>query len=309
MVTDGDIRRCILKNMDLNDPISAIMNTSPTSSLASEPKEVMLGKLKKHSIYHLPLVDNHNCVIGFETIDGLLATTKKSNLIMVMAGGLGKRLHPLTEDCPKPLLKVAGRPVLEILLTNFIKAGFRRFCFAVNYKSQRIKDYFGEGERWGANISYLQENDRLGTAGALSLLPQPPQEAFFVINADVVTNIDFQCLLEYHQESQVDATLCIREHEQTVPFGVVQRDEHTQHLINIVEKPVKQFFVSAGIYILEPHLLSMLKSNVYCDMPDLLTSCVKQDYRVATFPIREYWLDIGRHEDLQRADSDYEKVF
>jgi len=308
MVTDGDIRRCILKNISLTEPISNVMNTNPTVASMHECRDQILFKLRSLNLYHIPIIDNNRHIVGFETLDSLLSLVHKDNLVFVMAGGMGKRLHPLTEDCPKPLLKIGNKPVLEILLDNFIKCGFRQFCFAVNYKSEMIKDYFQNGTRWNVNIDYLEEDKRLGTAGALGLLNEPPKEAFFVVNADVVTTIDFQCLLEYHKESKVDATLCIREHEQMIPYGVVQRDEHTHHLLNIVEKPIRQFFVSAGIYILEPTLLTMLSPNTFCDMPDLLTHCVKKSHRVATFPIREYWLDIGRHEDLQKAHHDYAKV-
>lgn len=309
MVTDGDVRRCILKNMKLEDPVHKIMNPKPTVAFAKDHPDQILTKLQSLNIYHIPIVDPNHRLVGFETLNRLLSLTHKENAVIVMAGGMGKRLHPLTVDYPKPLLKIGDKPVLEILLENFIKRGFKNFYFAVNYKAEMIKAYFNFGEQWGVTIQYIEETKRLGTAGALSLLQEAPKEAFFVINADVVTNIDFQCLLEYHNESKVDATMCIRKHEQIVPYGVVQRDETTHFLINIVEKPIRHFFVNAGIYILEPTILKMLTPNAFCDMPDLLTTCIEHNYRVATFPIREYWLDIGRHEDLEKAHKDYEEVF
>lgn len=309
MVTDGDIRRCLLKEVSLDAPVHTIMNRTPTTAEVTDTRDQVLSKLQSLSLYHLPIVDHEHKVVGFETLDGLLALNQKDNWVVVMAGGMGTRLHPLTVDCPKPLLKIGNKPVLEIVLENFIKHGFHRFYFAVNYKSEMIKAYFHQGQQWGVEIRYLEENQRLGTAGALSLLKEKPEKPFFVINADVVTNVDFQSLLDYHNQHQVGATMCIREHEQVVPYGVVQRDADTHHLLTIVEKPVRQFFVNAGIYILEPDILHYLTENTYCDMPDLLTTCVSHQHRVATFPIKEYWLDIGRHEDLEKAHLDYAKVF
>lgn len=309
MVTDGDIRRSILKNVSLDEPVHKVMNAKPTVASVKDHPDQILSKLQSLNIYHIPIVDSANRLVGFETLNRLLSLTHKENTVIVMAGGMGKRLHPLTVDFPKPLLKIGDKPVLEILLENFIKRGFKNFYFAVNYKAEMIKEYFNFGEQWGVTIRYIEETKRLGTAGALSLLEEIPKEAFFVINADVVTNVDFQCLLEYHNEIHADATMCIRKHEQVVPYGVVQRDETTHFLLNIVEKPIRQFFVNAGIYILEPSILKMLTPNTNCDMPDLLTLCIKHNYRVATFPIREYWLDIGRHEDLEKAHKDYEEVF
>lgn len=309
MVTDGDIRRCILNNTHLNEPIQKIMNASPIVANLHESREQILARLQKNSIYHMPIVDENNHVVGFETLDQLVTKNNKNNLVIVMAGGLGTRLHPLTMDCPKPLLKIANKPMLEVVLESFIKCGFQKFCIAVNYKADMIKHYFADGSKWNIQIDYLQESKRLGTAGALGLLNPIPSEAVFVINADVVTNIDFQCLQTFHQESKVDATLCIRQHEQIIPYGVVYRDEQTHHLINIIEKPARQFFVNAGIYILEPHLLSLIKPNIYYDMPEFLLDCVKIGRKVAAFPIREYWMDIGQPEDLQKMHLDYEKVF
>ena len=307
MVTDGDIRRCVLKNISLAEPISRIMNTDPVVASQNDSREKVLYKLQSKHLHHIPILNDNNQVIGFETLDSLLSLANKDNPIIIMAGGMGKRLYPLTMDCPKPLLKIGNKPVLEILLENFIKIGFHQFYFAVNYKAEMIKAHFKNGEQWGIHIHYLEESNPLGTAGALTLLPTYLLKSLIVINADVVTSIDFQCLLEFHAESKVDATMCVREHTQIIPYGVIERDEKTHHLLNIVEKPTKNFFVNAGIYILEPTLLKMLTSDTFCDMPDLLMTCLKHDFQIATFPMREYWLDIGRHEDLTQAHHDYEK--
>jgi dTDP-glucose pyrophosphorylase len=308
IVTDGDIRRCILKKIDLDSPIHTIMHSKPSVAFLGETREKMLAQLQTASLFHLPVLNDDYCVVGFETLDSLLTAKQVDNLVVVMAGGMGKRLLPLTIDTPKPMLKIGDKAVLEILVENFIKNGFHNFCFAVNYKAEMIKEFFGNGERWGINIHYLEENQRLGTAGALGLMTDIPEQPFFVINADVVTTVDFQNLLQYHHQMNAEATMCIREQEHTMLYGVVERDE-TNFLRNIIEKPVRQFFVNAGIYILTPAVLKLLESDTFCDMPDLLMRCLEKEYKVATFPIKEYWLDIGQHQDLQRAHADYEEVF
>lgn len=307
IVTDGDIRRCILKNISLNEPVQKIMNQHPTTASPEDNREKLLAKLQSLKLYHLPIVDKHNRIVNFSTLDSLLSFPKRNNIVVIMAGGLGKRLHPLTIDCPKPLIRVGNKPVLEILLENFIKHGFHQFYISVNYKSEMIKSYFENGQQWGVTIKYLEESNPLGTAGALSLFEEIPLDAFFVVNADIMTSIDFESLLRYHKESEVDATLGIREHEQMIPYGVVKRNN--SHLLHsIIEKPVERFFVNAGIYLLEPHILVFLKKNQYMDMPDLLNVCLNNHLNIATFPIKEYWLDIGKHDDLKKAHHDYDKV-
>lgn len=309
MVTDGDMRRAVLKKMDLQQPIHKIMNTQPTCGYEDDSNEAMLAKMQSLNLFHLPILNEERTLVGFETLDNLLKVPKRDNLIIVMAGGMGKRLHPITVDCPKPMIKVGNKPVLEILIENFIKHGFHRFCLAVNYKSEIIKDYFGDGSNLGVSIEYVQENKRLGTAGALSILNSIPEQPFFVINADVITNVDFKSVLQFHLENGVEATMCIREQEHTILYGVVERREESHLLKNIIEKPVSQFFVNAGIYILDPKVLALLEKDIYCDMPNLLMTCLDHSFKVGTFPVKEYWLDIGHHQDLQRAHEDYEKVF
>jgi dTDP-glucose pyrophosphorylase len=309
VVTDGDIRRSILKKIDLAESVQKIMNTKPTFAIEGDSRTTMLAKLQTLSLFHLPIVTPDHVLVGFETLDNLLKVPRRDNLVVVMAGGMGKRLHPITVDIPKPLIKVGNKPVLEILIENFIKHGFHRFCLAVNYKAEMIKEYFGNGERWDVTIDYVQENKRLGTAGALGILNSLPSEAFFVINADVITNVDFLSLLQFHLQSKVEATMCIREQEHTILYGVVERREESHLLKNIIEKPVRQFFVNAGIYVLDPKVLALIETDTFCDMPNLLMTCLEHAHNVATFPIKEYWLDIGHHQDLQRAHDEYEKVF
>jgi len=311
IITDGNIRRYLLKHGNLEASVQVIMNKNPITASLSENQDQLLMKMHELSILHLPIVDHEKHVVGFETFDTLFAKKNRDNWVVFMAGGLGKRLHPLTVDCPKPLLKIGTKPIAEILLENFIKCGFKNFYFSVNYKSDMIRDYFESGHRWGVTIQYIQEEAALGTAGSLSLLPSLPEKPFFVINADILTNVDFNRVLEFHQEHQNKsyATLCIRHHKSTVPFGLVHVDEIDHKLITIEEKPTQDFFVNAGIYILEPKALPYLSFNSYCDMPQFLTNLARQELHVETFLIREYWLDIGHHDNLVRAETDYVEMF
>jgi NDP-sugar pyrophosphorylase family protein len=224
-----------------------------------------------------------------------------------MAGGLGNRLRPLTEDVPKPLLKVGRKPLLETILETFRSHEFRNFYISVNYKAEMIKAHFGDGEKWKCTIRYLEENDRLGTAGALGLIPETPTQPLLIMNGDVLTNVDFSSLLSFHGEHQAKATMCVREFDFQVPYGVVNIDEH--RITGIVEKPVHSFFVNAGIYVIDPELLSFVPKSGSFDMPDLFASALDKGMPTAAFPIREYWTDIGRIDDFHRANGDYASIF
>ena len=311
VITDGDIRRHLLKQASLEGTVSQIMNTRPITAFMADSQDQLLMKIHANKIWHLPIVDENNQVVGIETFDSLFAKKTRDNWVVFMAGGQGKRLHPLTLDCPKPLLKLGDRPISEILLENFIKAGFKNFYFSVNYKADMIREYYGSGSRWGVTIQYIEENLALGTAGSLSLLPEKPTQPFFVINADILTNINFGHILDFHQEQKehAQATVCVRLHQQAIPFGVVEMHAEDHRLISIEEKPKKEYFVNAGIYILEPEALQYLSFNAYCDMPHFLTHLVKLNKYVTTFPIQEYWLDIGHHDHLTQAATDYVEFF
>ncbi|MBA3662157.1 MAG: CBS domain-containing protein [Gammaproteobacteria bacterium] len=311
IITDGDIRRYLLKHAPLEATVDKIMNKNPVFANISESQEQILMRMHALNILHIPIVDGRNQVIGLETYESFFEKRTRDNWIILMAGGVGKRLRPLTLDCPKPLIKIGNKPIAEILLENLIKSGFKNYIFSLNYKSEMIRDYFGTGERWGINISYIQEVEELGTAGSLSLLPFLEHKPFFVINADILTNINFGHVLDFHQEKKdkTIATICVRQHQSKIPFGLVHIDEMDSRLIDIEEKPIKNYFVNGGIYILEPEILRHLNFNTYCDMPHLLNHLVKKGFHVATFPIHEYWLDIGHHDNLLKAASDYLEVF
>ncbi|MBF0429367.1 MAG: nucleotidyltransferase family protein, partial [Magnetococcales bacterium] len=258
-------------------------------------------------IEHIPLVDETGHVVGLETMHNLSVPTPRDNWVTLMAGGLGSRLSPLTDMIPKPLLRVGSKPILEVILESFLAYGFRRFFLSVNYRKEMIKEYFGNGSAWGVEIEYLEENGRLGTAGSLSLFKERPEQPFFVMNGDLLTRINFQHVLDFHLEHQSCATLCVRKVEQTVPYGVVRLDAH--RLVNIEEKPVQEYFVNAGIYLLDPSVLSLIPKGQYYDMPTLFQSIIRQGETTAAFPFLDYWMDIGRMGDFRQACQDYPEVF
>jgi NDP-sugar pyrophosphorylase family protein len=259
--------------------------------------------MRRLVIHHLPLVNAKDQVVGLATIDDLIGAVERPNWVILMAGGLGKRLHPLTQECPKPLLKVGGKPILEIILESFAEQGFKNIFISVNYKAEMIQDYFGKGDRWGVQISYLHERKRLGTAGALSLLPERPIAPIIVMNGDLLTRTSFESLLQFHQVQGSVATMVVRDYEFKVPYGVVRIDKAT--IKEIEEKPVQRFFVNAGIYTLSPEALDLLPEDTFFDMPTLFEELIAVGQCTTAYPLQEYWLDIGRLEEFERAQVEW----
>lgn len=306
-ITDGDIRRGILNNITLDSPAQRIMNPRPVFARINDAQENILALMKSKELHQIPILDENNCVAGLEILDELIQLVKRENVAVLMVGGIGSRLRPLTDECPKPLLKVGSKPILETILDNLIEAGFHRFYFSVNFKAEMLRNYFHDGSRWGVEINYLYEDKALGTAGSLSLLPYRPSIPFLVMNGDLLTKVNFNQLLKFHQEHKAEATMCVREYTFQVPYGVAKIENH--RLVDIAEKPIQQHFVSAGIYVLEPEILDFIPSGAYLDMPELFQFLLAEKKHVATFPIREYWLDIGRMDDLERAKFDFTEIF
>lgn len=306
-VTDGDIRRGFLKGKTLEDSVQDIMNTHPLTVQQHEDYPHMIRLMRQRAIHQIPIVDDAGVVVGLESIDDLLEPVVRDNWVVLMAGGLGTRLYPLTEHCPKPLLKVGNKPILETIMENFMSYGLRKFYISVNYKAEMIEEYFGDGSKWGVEIRYLREEKRLGTAGALSLIPETPSAPLIVMNGDLLTKVNFAQLLQFHHEQKSLATLCVRDFEYQVPYGVVRVDE--QKLQAIVEKPIEHYFVNAGIYVLNPEVLDEVPRDAFYDMPTLFETLVESKRNASVFPIREYWMDIGRMDDFERAKSEYMEVF
>ncbi|ARJ66540.1 alcohol dehydrogenase [Magnetospirillum sp. ME-1] len=307
-VTDGDIRRGLLRNANLDAPVSAVMQTKPRTASVTETPENMRAQLEASLLNHLPIVDPHGRVVGLVLARELRTKQPEyPNPVVLMAGGLGNRLRPLTEETPKPLLRVGNKPLLETILERFIRNGFRNFFISVNYKAEMIKEHFGNGSRWGCRIDYLEEDRRLGTAGALTLLPEGLDVPLIVMNGDVLTKTNFASLLDFHAEQRADATICVREYDIQVPFGVVNAEGH--RMTGIVEKPTHSFLVNAGIYVIGPKVLPLLTKGQGADMPDFLNRLSESGKEVAVFPLREYWIDIGRMDDLVRANGDFTTIF
>ena len=306
-ITDGDIRRAILKGGSMEDPIENVMNTRPTAFTADERVEDMLVAMRLLKISKVPVVDHKNRVVALEILDELLRPTPKDNFVVIMAGGLGARLGSLTQNCPKPLLHVGNQPVLQTILQNFIAYGFHNFYFSVNYKAEMIEEFFGDGSKWDVSIKYIHEDKRMGTAGALSLLPERPEMPFFVMNGDILTKVNFLQLLDFHTEHRAVATMCAFKYDLQIPYGVLQIDKH--RLIEIDEKPVQSFFVNAGIYVLEPKTLDHIPVDAFFDMPSLYETLIDTRQEAAVFPLREYWLDIGHMANFKRAQGDFKDFF
>lgn len=303
LLSDGDVRRALLRGVDLSICTADVMNRNPVVADPAWSRQELLAVMRRKVLHHIPLVDADRIVTGLATLDELAGIVQHSNWVVLMAGGLGSRLRPLTENCPKPMLHVAGKPILESILEGFVEQGFCNFFISVNYMAETIMEYFGDGARWGISIRYLQEDKRLGTAGALALLPSCPHEPFFVMNGDLLTKVRFDAMLQFHKEHQAAATMAVREYDFQVPYGVVRMNG--AQIDGIDEKPVQKFFVNAGIYILSPEVMSNVQDGHYLDMPNLFDQVMGEKKIAAAFPLREYWLDIGRLEEFEKAQDEW----
>ena len=302
-VTDGDIRKTILAGKDLNITAAEAMRKSPTTSSASTPRTVIIKLMREKRIHQMPILNESGQVVDVLTIDDLLGAQEKSNSVVIMAGGLGTRLHPLTQDTPKPMLNVGGKPILETIIQSFIDQGYVNFFISLNFKAEVISDYFGDGSKLGASITYLHETTRLGTAGGLSLLPSEVKFPIIVMNGDLLTRISVDALVDFHQRENAVATMVVREDHYQVPYGVVEVDG-TQ-IVDVKEKPMQRHLVNAGIYVLSEQSLANIPRDTYYDMPTHFTKLAADGHRTAAFPLHEYWVDIGRLDELERAQREW----
>jgi len=307
-LTDGDVRRALIRQVELTAPVEQVMARQPRTAPADATKERVLQLMERHQVLQIPLVDAAGRVVGIETLHGLLHGRRRSNAVFLMAGGFGTRLQPLTDNCPKPLLNVGDKPILEIIIENFVRAGFHRFFISTHYLPEMIRERIGDGSRWDIEINYIHEDQPLGTGGALGLLPKDRiLEPMFLMNGDLLTNLDFSKLLDFHENHDGIATMCVREHEHRVPYGVIEGDG--LRIASMVEKPSYRYFINAGIYVLSPDILNDVTSGQRIDMPTLLEQQMAQRRPVNMFPVHEYWLDIGRMEDFQRAQYEVVGLF
>jgi dTDP-glucose pyrophosphorylase len=298
-LTDGDIRRALATGADLHHPIEKFYNKNPKYISVQEDREKLEELTADKKIKVVPIINGHKVVDIFSVADD---DTKEASVV-IMAGGLGSRLGELTQDCPKPMLEVAGKPVLQRIIENFTDVGFEKIYISVNYKAEVIEDYFKDGAAYNCSIEYLKEEKRLGTAGSLSLLPKHVQGPIVVTNGDILTLVDFRRLLNFHKEHKSPITMCTRKFEFQVPFGVVNIKNGQAQSID--EKPVQSFDVNAGVYVIDKELLSYIPQKEYFDMPTLLEKLMEKEIKADCFPMYEQWIDIGQVSDLDYARSIY----
>ncbi len=303
-ITDGDIRRFILKGGSPDGPCSEVTWTKPITAPAGASSDKLLQLLGEHRLRSIPVVDADGSPRGLARMLDLLPHEKASHTAVIMAGGEGKRLRPLTDEIPKPMVEVGGRPILEGIIRNLAESGVTRLYVSVNYRSEVIENHFGDGADFGVKITYLREKEKLGTAGALSLLLEAPGEPFLVMNGDVVTNVSFNRLLEFHRDHRCAMCVAATEYNINIPFGVLDLAGH--YVLGLEEKPSERFLCNAGIYVMEPELLRFVPKTQFFDMTDLLDRTVQEGLPVSAFPILEYWVDIGQEKDLRRARQDVE---
>jgi dTDP-glucose pyrophosphorylase/predicted transcriptional regulator len=306
-VTDGDVRRGLLKGLDLTALVSEVMNRDPMTLIEGTSDETAWKLMREHKLGQIPIVDSNGRLVSVTLRNGRIGNTAYSNRVILMAGGLGVRLHPLTEKIPKPMLPVDGKPLLERIITRFKGQGFRRFTLSLNYLGHVIKDHFGDGATLGVRIDYIEETTRMGTGGALSILPQRPEGPFIVMNGDILTTVSFSEILEFHNKTNSIVTICTRDFNLQVPYGVLNTEGNT--LVSMIEKPVHKYLINAGIYAISPVVFEFIQNEESLDLPDLIERVRDAGHRVSVFPISGYWMDIGSHKDLERARADYETVF
>ena len=303
-ITDGDIRRALLRHLPLSTALSQVMNCTPKCVKDNEGELKAKQLMRTFDIPAVPKLKNGK-VIDLLGINK--NTQKRHNPVFLMAGGFGKRLRPLTDNCPKPMLKVGDKPILENIIEQFIISGFYNFYISTHYLNEQIEQYFGDGSRFGINIQYINEEFPLGTAGAIALLPnEVKNEHLIMMNGDLLTQVKFDDMLDYHINERADISVAVRDYQIQVPFGVIKHSQGS--ITEIKEKPVESYFINAGIYCISPTVLQSVKSNKVLDMPTLIEHQLTKKNQVSMFPIHEYWLDIGHLNDFERAQTDILKL-
>lgn len=300
-ISDGDIRRGLLRGLELESSIDSIVHGDALVVPPDLSREVVVQLMSANKIQQVPIVDENMHVIGLHLWDQINTPSSRSNIMVIMAGGKGTRLHPQTANCPKPLLPVAGKPILEHIIDRAKIEGFSHFILAIHHLGHMIEEYFGNGDALNVKIEYLREESPLGTAGALSLLDPLPEAAFVVTNGDVLTDIHYGELLDFHLQHNAAATMAVRIHEWQNPFGVVQT--RGIEITGYEEKPLSRTHINAGVYVIEPNAINFLTKSAPCDMPTLFNSIQQHDMRTVAYPIHERWLDVGLPDELRKASE------
>jgi dTDP-glucose pyrophosphorylase len=298
-VSDGDIRRGLLDGLTLKSPIESVIHRGAQVVPPTMGRDMVLQLMVSNNIQQIPVVDDQKRVIGLHLWGDIAALPRRTNRMIIMAGGKGTRLRPHTENCPKPLVKIAGKPMLEHIIDRAKREGFTDFTLAIHYLGHMLEEHFCDGSRFGVNIEYLREFAPLGTAGALSLLNPRPDEPFVVTNGDVLTDIRYGELIDFHSRQSAAATMAVRTYEWQHPFGVVHM--RGMDIVGFEEKPVARTHINAGVYVLSSEALEELEYGVQCDMPTLFERLQASSRRIIAYPMHEPWLDVGRPEDLENA--------
>lgn len=306
-VTDGDIRRAILKGISLEENVSSIMNENYTFVSQNYSRLLVENIFTRKSLAQIPVLDDNMRVVDVIFYHDFYQKNSRENYVVIMAGGLGTRLAPLTREMPKPMLKVGARPILETIIEQLKSYGFLNILLSVNYRADIIEDYFQDGSNFGVNITYIKENKRLGTAGALKLAKDYLKDSFFVVNGDILTKVNFEQFMQFHKQHQNKITIGTRKYELQVPYGVVNIED--QNVTELVEKPTVNYFISGGMYCLEPSVLDFIPEDHYYDITQLINETMQNRLTVGSFPITEYWMDIGQMEDYNKANLEYENLF
>ncbi len=302
-VTDGDIRRGLLAACDMCDSVIKVMNKNPVVVKPTDTRQQRIDIMDKNDLLSLPVVDDNHYLIGLETLHQVLQPKKQDNPVFIMAGGFGTRLRPLTDHCPKPMLRVGDKPMLEHLINQFISLGFHDFYISTHYMPEQISNHFGDGSKWNITITYVHEDSPLGTGGALGLLPESlPKLPLIMMNGDVLTKVDFKRLLDCHETNKFDATMCVREVEHQISYGVVESQDNL--ITAMVEKPTYRYRINTGIYVLSPECVASVKPNTKIDLPTLLAQRMEKEEKVGIYTSYDYWLDIGQMTDYQKAQQD-----
>ena len=309
-ITDGDVRRAILAGRDLELPISELLGRKisskypkPVTAKLGEKREKLLELLHQNVLRQLPVLDDDDRVVDLVMLDDLIPKQDLPLQAVIMAGGMGTRLRPLTDDLPKPMLPVGGKPLMELVIEQLRQVGIRRVNVTTHYKPEKISDHFGDGSAYGVELNYVNEDKPLGTGGALGLM-DAPKGPMLVINGDILTQIDFRAMLAYHRENRADMTVAVRQYDIKVPYGVIECEG--TRVCTLKEKPQMHFLVNAGIYMLEPKVYEFIPSGEHLNMTDLIQRLLDSDHTVVSFPIIEYWLDIGQLADYKQAQNDVE---
>ena len=304
-VTDGDIRRAILTGIDLDTSVEQLLNNQPLTAPAGTSDSTLLHLMNESGVRQIPLLDENDRVVDVMLLSDLVKELELPIRAIVMAGGLGTRLRPLTDTLPKPMLPIGSRPLLELIVERLKQSGIRRLNVATHYKGEIISEHFKDGQDFGVEITYVKEDQPLGTVGALSLL-EDSEDPLLVINGDILTRVDFREMLNFHREHKAELTIAVRQYEFNVPYGVVESDG--VFVKGISEKPTVRQFINAGIYLLNPSVRRLVPNQQQYDMPDLIHRILSEGRQVVCFPVREYWLDIGIEDQYMQAQSDMEKL-